>query len=600
MNEGNVGEPCLVSIEGVLLVLSVHSDKTLVVLSVLATLCSCVSTEVEHVPNVSSPEVLTCEELLDKLLVVVCLVFLSVVTLSGIGGMPVKSLATVLGNTDRKLRMHLVELVEPRTVHVCCSTVPTEVVVVGNNVRNLKIRRLHGTHGNRCDSGKSCLIHFVNEVVEDSVVLKEIRILIALHCNLVRETPNYDRGVVVVLSNKLLHLRNGVLTTCGHVLRNIRNFSPDYKTCSVAEVIEVLAVLIVSKSDCGRAHFHNELDILSVVLGKKSVTNAESILVTGYTAKGILSAVKDETAVRIDCEGTATESCSNLIYRLAVSHKSYACGIEVRILSTVPKVNVLDLELLNLLTGGNFNCSKSLAFLGVESVNECCAFFNVLGEYLNLNESIVATNDRSYLDTGSSVVIEIEVLLANNDELNVSVKTTVECEVCHLGINSGVSCVINCDGKNVFIVNMTGEVYSPCGVTAVVMTEVLTVKINVCGRVSAVNLEVVFCTCGELALEEALGVVASASVVIVAAVLSVSSIPTVGKVYLLANGKLCKVCRNVLCEDPIWIHAANCSHLCNSFYEINKFSFSLFDCIAIHFNYNLFFYRCQPIFIFIL
>jgi hypothetical protein len=319
----------------------------------------------------------------------------------------------------------------------------------------------------------------------------------------------------------------------------------------------------MSKTDGGSADLHNKVDILPMMLGKKSVTNAESVLMAGYAAKRILSAVKNEAAVRIDSEGTATESGSNLIYNLTVSNERNVSGVEVRILSTVPEVNVLNLELLNLLSCGNFNCSKNLALLGADAVNECCAFLNVLGEYLNLNESVVAANDRSYLDAGSSVVIEIEVLLANYDKLNVSVKTAVEGEVCHLGVNCVVRSVVNRDSKNVFILDVAGEVNSPSRVTTVVMSEVSTVKVNVCGRVSAVYLKVELCACRELGLEETLGIVAGSSVVIVTAVLTVGSIPAVGKVYLLAiGGKLRKICGNVLCEDPIWIHAANGSHLC--------------------------------------
>ena len=114
--------------------------------------------------------------------------------------------------------------------------------------------------------------------------------------------------------------------------------------------------------------------------------------------------------------------------------------------------------------------------------------------------------------------------------------------------------------KNVLCLNVTGEIYSPSGVTAVVVAEVLTIEINVCGRVCAFNLKVVFSACGELRGEEALGIVASASVIVVAAILTVGSIPAVGKIYLLTNRKLCKISGNVFGEDPIWIHAANCSH----------------------------------------
>ena len=60
--------------------------------------------------------------------------------------MPVESFAAVFRAADRNVRMSSVELVEPRTVHVSFAAVPSEVVVVGNHVRNLKVWVVHCAH----------------------------------------------------------------------------------------------------------------------------------------------------------------------------------------------------------------------------------------------------------------------------------------------------------------------------------------------------------------------------------------------------------------------------------------------------------------------
>ena len=60
--------------------------------------------------------------------------------------------------------------------------------------------------------------------------------------------------MVIVLCNELLHLRNGILATAGQMLGDVGDLSPDNETLLVAQIIEILIVLIVSKSDSSRAY----------------------------------------------------------------------------------------------------------------------------------------------------------------------------------------------------------------------------------------------------------------------------------------------------------------------------------------------------------
>ena len=101
--------------------------------------------------------------------------------------------------------MSLVELIEPRAVHSGIAAVPAEVVVVGNHVGNLKIGIVHLAHGNSRNSSLSGAVHLVAEVVQNSVVLQKI-LVGAADRDLVRETPYHDRGVIIVLRDKLGHL----------------------------------------------------------------------------------------------------------------------------------------------------------------------------------------------------------------------------------------------------------------------------------------------------------------------------------------------------------------------------------------------------------
>ena len=136
MDEGLVAEPCLVGIEGVLLVLAVDGDQALVVLAVFAALRPGIGTEVEHIPAMGGPDIGTGEQLLDQFFVVVGLVFLGVVTLCRIGGVPVQCLTAVFADTDGDVGVFGVEIIQPGAVHIGLAAVPAEIVVVADKVGN--------------------------------------------------------------------------------------------------------------------------------------------------------------------------------------------------------------------------------------------------------------------------------------------------------------------------------------------------------------------------------------------------------------------------------------------------------------------------------
>ena len=117
------------------------------------------------------------------------------------------------------------------------------------------------------------------------------------------------------------------------------------------------------------------------------------------------------------------------------------------------------------------------------------------------------------------------------DKTYVAVKAAVEGEVGHLGIYAVVGSIVNSYDQQVRVLHCIGEVYAPCGVTAVVVSQLLAVEIYVCGGVGALKLQIIAVSCGQLGFSEALGVVAGAAEVVVAAVLTVNSIPAVGKGY---------------------------------------------------------------------
>ena len=141
---------------------------------------------------------------------------MSSMSIGQIGGVPVERFTAVLGAAYRNVGVSSVELVKPRAVHRGITAVPTEVVVVGNDVGYLEVGIVHLAHRNCRDGCQAGLVHFVNEVVQNVMVFKQI-LVGASDGDLVGKSPYYDGGVVVVLSYKLLHLRNSILAACGHM-----------------------------------------------------------------------------------------------------------------------------------------------------------------------------------------------------------------------------------------------------------------------------------------------------------------------------------------------------------------------------------------------
>ena len=103
-------------------------------------------------------------------------------------------------------------------------------------------------------------------------------------------------------------------------------------------------MLIVCKTDGGSTYLENEVDVLLVVAGKKRVTNAESVLMAGYTAQGIFLTVKDEAVFGIDLEASYTETSRNTVDSLTVSYDRSLSRVEIRIASTVPEVYVINIK----------------------------------------------------------------------------------------------------------------------------------------------------------------------------------------------------------------------------------------------------------------
>ena len=152
--------------------------------TVFSALGSCVCGEVKHIPYMSCPKIRTNGNLLNQFLVVVSLILLGIISLGNIRCVPIKSLTAVLAYADSLVRILLVELIKPRTVHINITAVPAEVMIIGHNIADVHIFIIHTAHGyNRLCCGTG-LVHRMNKVIKHLMIFNNGRRCTA-HCNLV-------------------------------------------------------------------------------------------------------------------------------------------------------------------------------------------------------------------------------------------------------------------------------------------------------------------------------------------------------------------------------------------------------------------------------
>ena len=539
------------------------------VLSVFAALITGIGTEVEHIPYVSCPHILTGEQLLYEFLVVICLIFLGIVTLCGLGGMPVEGFAAILGAAYGNIGVGLMELIEPGTVHRGFSAVPAEVMVIGYYIGNEQIGVIHLAHRDRRNGGKAGLIHFVAEIVEDAVVFHKILGGTADR-DLVAETPDNDGGMVVVLHYKLSHLADGVLASGGHMLGDIGNLRPDNKTALIAEVIEILVVLIMGKAYSGAAHFADKIHILFVMLGKEGIADTPSVLMTAYTAERILFSVENKALVGVDFEAAAAEAGGNAVDNLAVFKKLNGGGVKIRVFASVPEVDVGNIDNcggfgrlcgeLPAAAAGRNGVAKRLTQL---AVGDICIDFNLC----------IGTEDfGSDSNAAAAEIIKVKVALGNADEVHIAVHSAVEGKVRHLGINSVIGGVVNGDNKKVLLFHSLGEVNSPGRITAIVMSKRFAVEVNIGRGIGTAKLKIIALRYGKLAFGKALYVPARASPIIIVAVLTVDGIPAMGNIdEIPIEGEFGGQLGAALCKRPFSVEIDNSSQFSDLLFILRAF-----------------------------
>lgn len=147
------------------------------------------------------------------------------------------------------------------------------------------------------------------------------RVVIVFESQFVKQAPHHDRGVIEILLDQLAQLLFGVVIKRGCVIDLVdqSKFSPDHQAVLVAEVIEIIRVLIVSEADRIGPHFQNEGHVLIMLCLADGPSHIQSILVAVDAVERIRMAIKKKSALGIDMEITEPQGLRDLVNFFAVA-----------------------------------------------------------------------------------------------------------------------------------------------------------------------------------------------------------------------------------------------------------------------------------------
>ena len=523
MYKGLLAPVGLVQVEGVLLDFAVKGDKSFLVLAVFASLIAAIGSKVEHIPDMGRPQPRAVGNHFCHVLVVDALVGFGIVALFGVGalvgGVCVRA---VLRKTDAAVGIFGVVGIKKVVVLVQFTQIPAKIQVVAVHIGDFQNRAGNLQHKDIRHRGRAGRVELVRQIIQGAVVFQQLLIDSRCGSNFVGQPPNGNTGMVVVLNNQFFHLGQRVGAPVVHMHRDVGDLGPDDKTLFVAQVIECLRVLVVGKADGVGAHLQNQRHILFHHLFGDGYTRTLAVLMAGDTAQGIGVAVQNEALLRVNLKLAAAEAGG--LGLAIVQPRSY--GVEIRVIKTVPQAGVLQREHGSggaVLDGGARLLAVKREVDALRADNE------------RLNSHLTAalgkvSHSRRDLDGHSAVFGKGKVCSGHNMQRYIAVNAAVEGEVGLLGVDGVVVAVVNRNNQLICtIVQGIGDVHTEGGVAALVLGHFLPVQADNCSHSNAVKLQNRAVAIGQLRFLQVTGVAAGAAVVVVAAVLTVYSVPSVGK-----------------------------------------------------------------------
>ena len=363
------------------------------------------------------------------------------------------------------------------------------------------------------------------QLVEHPMVIQHIRLILGGDGDLVGHAPADDGGVVVVLVDQLFHLADGIFPAIGQVLGNIGDLCPDHHAVFVAQVVEILVVLVVCQTDGVYTQLPDQRHILIVHLPGDGIAQTLAVLMAGNAVERVGLAVEEEAFFRIHREAAQTYLGGHFVHRLAVLQQADNTGVQVGVFDAVPQVGSIQME------RGLFALALcNDAALSVQQLHRNGAL--ALHQRFHLNVGAALFQIGGDLHAGVAKVPQCNVVFVHHQQAHIPVDAAVEGKVCFLGVDAVVDAVVYLHRELVFCLQQLRDLCPEGGVAAVMSAELLTVQQHGGAGVDALKLQpdlLLFRVIHRSRKAGAIG--AGTPPIIVVAVLSVHGVPSVGQRY---------------------------------------------------------------------
>ena len=409
--------------------------------------------------------------------------------------------------------------------------------------------------------------------------------------------------MVVVLVDQLFHLADGVFPTVRQMLGDIGDLCPDHHAVLVAQVVEILVVLVVCQTDGVCTQLPDQRHILVVHLVGDGIAQTLAVLMAGNAVKRIRLAVEEKALFCIHREAAQPHLGGHFVHRLAVLHQTNHAGVQVGVLHAVPQVGSIQMEgSLCAFTPGN------RVALGIQQFHHNSALAFHQRFHLNVGAALFQGGGDLY--PGVSKVTQCNVVFVHHQQAYIAVDAAVEGKVCFLGINAVVDAVVYLHRELVFCLQQLRDLCPEGRIAAVMGAELLAVQQHGGAGIDALKLQPDLLLCrvkGWCCKAGAVG--AGTPPIIVAAVLTIHCVPCVGQCYgsghavrageLPVLHKLCNTTHPIppvfRCAPVIFPYI----FLSLLFYQSNRISQDAREnrssCVRIRFSAP----KCEPIYLYI-
>ena len=294
----------------------------------------------------------------------------------------------------------------------------------------------------------------------------------------------------------------------------------------VAQVVEVLVVLIVGQTDGIGTHFLDQCAVFLMVCLGDGPALILAVLVTGNAPQRHILAVEPEAGVCIHMEGAVAVSNSNCIRNRTVFDDGSGGSIAVGISHTVPQMGLLHIDDdVGMGLGGHGTGANHIAF-GILQLHGQGGAFRIHGEQVQAGLAGAVGGDEHRV---GAVLQQVKVGRRHFHKIHIPVQSAVEGKVSGLGIDIG-NCVGNHHGQHIILrLHGRSQVIAEGGESALMGAQFSAVAVDRCHMVGALELDVLLGSLGGVGQVDFIG--ADAAPVVVAAVLAVEGIPGVGQAY---------------------------------------------------------------------